>query len=268
MRLLPRPLRLLIASSVALAMAGSTVVPAIAQTSSASSAPSTETTFELRPHCIDGDLDNLFGGPVPDTDFMTKPTKGTCTQFEVRDPLTRQTDIMMSGDTLDMDLVVRNPNNTSISRVRAWLAYDPNLLDGIEIKTDSGFTMPDPNEELFLPDDGYIKVGASTEPSLNAVTVVVARIIMKIRPGATGQTVISFYNASTDPQSETAVISKSSGQEQNLLHPPVGSLLVRFAETPASSSAPAISSAPLSSAPPLPLPVASSSAQSSSESTI
>lgn len=267
MHSLPRPLRLLVASSAAVMLAGGAIVPASAQVSSASfasSAPSADTVFELRPHCIEGDLDNLFGGPVPDTDFMTKPTKGTCYQFEVRDPQTRQTDIMTAGDTLDMDLVVRNPTNAAISRVRAWLAYDPSVLDGVEIRTDSGFTMPDPDEEMFLPAEGYIKVGASTEPSLNAPTIVVARIIMKIRSGAAGQTIISFYNASTDPQSETAVIRKIDGQEQNLLNPPIGSLLVRFAEAAASSSAPVLSSAPASSAPPLPIPVISSSAQSSS----
>ena len=225
-----------------------------------------DTRLELRPHCIDGDVVNLFGGPTPDVPFMTKPTKGTCHEFAIRDPQTRQTNILRQDDVLDMDLVVRNPNAKNIKRVRAWLAYDPELLEGDSIEIDPGFTQPVPDEQTFSPTDGYIKIGASTDTPLSTATVVVARIRMHVKSVAEAETIISYFHASADTESETVVTTEdATGQEQGLLHPPLGSLLVRLAavkDTSAASSSqpvPLPASSAASSAAPQPPPPAASS---------
>ncbi len=255
----PRLRRLLACTLLAASSVATIVVPSLAL------AAESDTRLELRPHCIDGDVENVFGGPVPDNPFMTKPTKGTCHEYEVRDPETRQTNILTEGDILDMDLVVRNPNGKSIERVRAWLAYDPELLAGDSIEIDPGFTQPVPDEQIFSSADGFIKIGASTDTASNASTVVVARIRMHVTSVAQAQTIISFFNASADAEGETVVTTlDGAGEEQGLLFPPLGSLLVRLAMPQTTGPSPAPQSAPTSSAASSSIttpPVASSAAQ-------
>lgn len=202
-----------------------------------------DTFLELRPHCEEKDLENLFGGAVPDNPFMTTPTEGACTSFEVKDPETRQTSILAEGDTLDMDLVIRNPGGHIIKRVRAWLAYDPTLLEGESVDIDSAFTQPLPDEQTFSPQEGYVKVGASTDVPLNASTIRIAHIRMRVMDATAAQTVISFYDASEGASERTVVVTEQAGVEQGLLRLPLGSLLVRFAAQASSQPLPRQSSA-------------------------
>lgn len=209
--------------------------PAIAN---AVPAPTTDmqTRLELRPHSACGPVDNILGGPLPDSPHMTKLTTGSCLEYEVKDPQTRQTPIQATGDTLDMDLIVRNPTGAGIRRVRAWLAYDPSILSGDSVTIDPSFTMPSPDEQAFSATDGYIKIGASTDSPQSGPLIVVARIVMHILPTNAEQTVISTYTTKDDVTGESVVIAVTGGQEQNLLHAPLSALLVRLTGTGISSS--------------------------------
>lgn len=254
----------LVAYTLAAALAS--VVPLSAQSQAS-------VTLELRPHCEEEEVENAFGGPVPDNPFMTTPTTGSCDAFSVRDPQTRETTPLSTGDTLDMDLVVRNPTSALVTRVRAWLAYDPNALLGESIEIDPSFSMPSPDEQSFSPLEGYAKVSASTDQTLTKPTIVVARIRMRVKAATGGQTVISFYNASSDPKSETAVLTVEGTEERGLLSPPLGSLLVQLLpssgqeEHTAATASEASSSSVASSVPSVPpLPTVSSVAQASSAS--
>lgn len=244
---------------VAHTLAGCMLLGAIALPTQAFAQGEEQPGIELRPHCDDPtESENLFGGPVPDNPFMTKPMAGeACHQFEIKDPQTRQTQVLSPGDTLDMDLVFRNPKSDTIQRVRAWIAYDPSILIGESVEIKQIFNRPNPEEQTFSPGDGYIKVGASADAPPADSKIIIARIKVKILPSMANQTVLSFYHPGPEVTTETAVVTTKNGQEQNLLRPPMGSLLVRLAGPGIQQS-----SAAASIAPP-PMPVASSAAPSS-----
>lgn len=208
--------------------------------------------LELRPHCEDLGWTEEFGGPVPDNPFMTTLTPATCPEFEVKDPLTRQTPVLRDNETLDMDLVIRNPAGSAVSRVRAWIAYDPMLLRGENISLHPSFTMPTPDEQTFSDRNGYVKIGAGADTPPREAVIAVARIRMRVQATSDTQTILSFFNATGDVESETAVVTTEARAEQSLLQLPLGSLLVRMRErvsgsatgVATSSAAPSALSAP------------------------
>src|SRR3989338_9162246 len=85
-----------------------------------------QATFILRPHC---DSVAFRAALSADAGTSTQAVDdATCPKFPVRDPQTLETAALMSGDPLDMDLVIENPSALAITRFRAWVAYDPSTL--------------------------------------------------------------------------------------------------------------------------------------------
>ena len=108
-----------------------------------------DATFELHPHCIereDKDDDWIFG-PIPSPGIVVETRKGgvRCFPFAVHDPQTLKTAPLREGDILDIDLVIDNPSKQRIKRVRAWLSYDPNMLEGISVDINNAFSIVTPN---------------------------------------------------------------------------------------------------------------------------
>ncbi|TSC78923.1 MAG: hypothetical protein G01um101425_931 [Candidatus Peregrinibacteria bacterium Gr01-1014_25] len=149
--------------------------------------------LELRPHCESEEQESVFGGPVPDIEGTMTPTDGgRCGRFLVQSPEEQYTPTLSPGDLLDMDLVVRNPGTLPISRVRAWLSYDPTILSGESLTFDSNFDQPSPEESDFVPEDGYIKIDVAASSSVRSTTVVVARIQVRIAEDASQNTALAF----------------------------------------------------------------------------
>src|SRR5437764_123843 len=98
----------------------------------------------LRPHCTE-----------------TDPTK--CAPFETQDPLTLITPILGSMQMLNMDVVLQNPGHTPISKVRIWLSYDPEVLQGTSLTIAPEFPNIVPGESDFTAFSGYAKIGASAD---------------------------------------------------------------------------------------------------------
>ncbi|MBM3231378.1 fibronectin type III domain-containing protein [Candidatus Peregrinibacteria bacterium] len=200
-----------------------------------------DTEIFLRPHCMQtagngGNTDWLFG-PIPSGELIAEteedgPTAVGCTTFQIKDPQTLQTTTLREGDILDMDLVVSNPGKKPISRVRAWLTYDPKLLKGELLTIDSAFPVTVPGEKDFFAEEGYAKIDASTEsegPDERYVTV--ARLQFKILKTSSSGTPIGFHDAQAD--GHTVVESKEGNELTYVLGKEPGTLLVTFRGTPA-----------------------------------
>lgn len=170
-----------------------------------------EPRFELRPHCSEEDV-----------------KKDVCKTFATRDAQSFQTDTLKVGDTLDMDLLIKNPGNASIMRFRAWMGFDPTVFSGSLVKIDPNFATPDPKETLFSASDGYIKTAASAPSGAKGANIVAARITLKIVKAPVANTVISFYDATKKIDSHTAIIVKASDKEQNIATGAQSYLFVRL----------------------------------------
>jgi hypothetical protein len=193
--------------------------------SSASAAD--DVSLELRPHCDSGMWENSFGGPMPDIPGTTTPSDGRCYAFQTKDPLTKQTQVLDEGSELDMDLVLKNPSKRDITRFRAWLSYDPTILEGVSVDIDDSYPTPTPGESDFSPDDGFVKIGASGG-SEDDETIVLARIKMKVIDEPGTNTIIAFYDTQSEDQSHTLVMTGEGDAEENILETPLGVLLVRL----------------------------------------
>lgn len=192
-----------------------------------------EPRFELRPHCTDEDI-----------------AKDACKTFATRDAQSFQTDTLKVGDTLDMDLLIKNPGNASVIRFRAWMGYDPTVFSGSLVEINKNFPTPNAKETAFSPTDGYIKTSASAAAGAKGTTIVAARITLKVMKAPVANTVISFYDATKKVDSHTAIIVKASDKEQNIATGAQSYLFVRLqAGSAASSVASQVSSGAASSAP-------------------
>ncbi|UPA23115.1 fibronectin type III domain-containing protein [Candidatus Peribacteria bacterium] len=196
-----------------------------AMNGAATDAAAQGTMFELRPHCDSAEYRTAFAvapkegvAPVPDS---------SCASYEVKDPLTRQTSELREGDALDMDLIIKNPTSKPIQRFRAWIAYDPTVMEGELIEVANAFPTPTPGENDFSTTDGMIKVsGAATTPQ-NGQSIIVARIRLHMLPGTQTAVPMTFYDATGTVGSHTAIITMDGSTETNSATATPGSLLVK-----------------------------------------
>ncbi|OGJ57065.1 hypothetical protein A3H22_03820 [Candidatus Peribacteria bacterium RIFCSPLOWO2_12_FULL_55_15] len=164
----------------------------------------------LRPHC--------------------EQEESRCTLFQTRDPITQETPMINTGETLDMDLIIWNPMRHEINRVRAWIAYDPTILEGITLSLADAFPLPSPGEADFSHKEGYVKISASadTEGQTEDI-IVVARIQMRVISTPSSSTTLSFYDAGPMPENHTNIFRGSGPLEQSVLNSSsLGQLQVRL----------------------------------------
>mgnify|MGYP003975757257 FL=1 len=192
-----------------------------------------DATFELHPHCIERegkDGEWLFG-PIPSPGIVveTRDIEGVaCTTFEIEDPQTLRTRNLKKGDILDIDVVIDNPSKQSIDRVRAWLSYDPNMLEGESIEINSKFGLVTPDEKDFSPGEGYAKMEASTDgETLDGEKVLFARIQFRVKETNSIGTPITFHDV--QPSGHSTIITTNDGEETYIVKEEPGELLVKFA---------------------------------------
>ncbi len=194
-------------------------------------------TMEWRPHCIDGDeVENQFGGPVPKIEGIMTLTDGQhCTSYQVRDPSSLQTPVLKTGDILDIDLVINNPDKKDINRFRAWVAYDPTVLEGMDFAVSSSFPIPTPGEGGFLASEGTLKLSGTAERSIDAERIPAARVRFKVLADGYDGTPLTFIEATGNSDSKTGAFEADNDVEQNVLSSTLGSLYVRLAGGAATS---------------------------------
>ncbi|MBI3816968.1 fibronectin type III domain-containing protein [Candidatus Peregrinibacteria bacterium] len=197
----------------------------------------------LRPHCEDS---SSGGSQASVGDFATfiQAGVGSCRNFTVRDPKTQETPVLQTGNTLDMYLVLYNPDRDKIHHVRSWLSYDSQILEGSLITIGDSFSVPTPGEEDFAPGDGLVKLSASAEEGKepSEQLIVIARVQFHVlRSPIGGRTPLSFYDVQSSLLGHTFASNKTGQQETNALGADVPSLMVLTEEvqthTGANSSA-------------------------------
>ncbi|OGJ66719.1 hypothetical protein A3F36_04790 [Candidatus Peribacteria bacterium RIFCSPHIGHO2_12_FULL_55_11] len=184
----------------------------------------TETTITLRPHCLLGyEEDNTVLKDGGD------PEQIRCPSFSVEDPQTLKTPDLRVGDILDLDIVVENPEEKDIARIRAWLAYDPNILQGDVIEISEEYSVVTPGESDFDTTEGYAKIEASSEGSgADDLQLFVARVQFTVLKTTPGGTVVNFFDVQTG--GHTSVATGKDEEEEHLITREPGALHVVFAE--------------------------------------
>lgn len=185
-------------------------------------------TYELRPHCLSQELDSQFGGPLPDLDELAKLTEGRCSAFTVRDPESMQTLPLNQGDELDLDLIIKNPSRDDISRFRAWIAYDPTVLEGIELTVSNAYPIPTPGENVFDASGGVIKVSGTTMEPLNDSEIRVARIRLRALAPKYQGSPLTFEDYTGMTDSKTGIYEQEAASETSVMGSDQGYVYVRF----------------------------------------
>ena len=201
--------------------------------------------FELHPHCIqrEGETDDWVFGPIPSPGIVveTREASTRCTTFEIRDPQTLQTPALRKGDILDIDVLIDNPSGQNIRRARAWLSYDPNMLEGISVEIEEKFPIVTPDEQGFSESEGYVKMEASTaESGPNDKQLLFARIQMRVKKTNSIGTPITFHDA--QPAGHSVIMAAEAEDEVYIQKEEPGVLLVTFvqdANSPPTEAAPA-----------------------------
>jgi len=195
-------------------------------------------TLFLRPHCEQeqsGDDERQPLGNAPTFDYLINVTTGgshttACPNFEVEDPQTLRTDRLDAGETLDLDIVVRNDAKYEMQQVRAWLSYDPSVLHGVRITVSDAFPHVTPGEADFDAENGFAMINASAEEGgePQSEEIVIARVIFTVEDTVVGGTPISFYDAQRD--GHTMIIRKDAANPEGAyaLEVDPGSLHVIF----------------------------------------
>lgn len=166
----------------------------------------TTATLGMRPHC------------------EIEP-QSACPTFITTDPSTLSTQTFQPGDVLDMDIVLLNPGAQSIQRVRSWLSYDPDILEGLEITAGKDFSLPIPGETSFDNANGIVKVGVIRQEGVaSGALLIVARVRFQVKAAAVS-TPVSFYDQQTDTTGHTYALE--GGSSQSILSTPLPSLLVQ-----------------------------------------
>ncbi len=169
-----------------------------------------EPSLFLRPHCEDDAT--------------------SCATYTVKDPETLQTPPQKLNDQMHMDLVLSNPGKRKITRVRAWLQYNPAVLEGKAISAGTLLPTPAPGELAFSSTDGLVKIDVSAKANKEpeAEEIVVARLLLQVKSVPQTKTdVLSFYDV--QPTGHTRVIAlKTGASTEDILTQNPGSLLITF----------------------------------------
>ncbi len=153
-----------------------------------------------------------------------------CPQFDVADPTTLMTPQYAVGDTLDLDVVLINPTQEQINKVRMWISYDSEALEGTKITVSPAFPTIAPGQADFSALSGYAKITASaaagSEPA--DMYIPIARLTFTVKNTANSiETPLTFYDQRKGIDGHTFVTT-SKAPQQNLVSKPLGALLVEF----------------------------------------
>ena len=125
----------------------------------------------------------------------------------------------VQGDEIEVDVVLKNPGHQSVISVRAWLDYNPNALEGLNIVTqDSPFTLAAPGEDKFNAAEGHAEIGRSNiSGGVTDSEVVVATVRFRVKTASPLTTSISPYDYQVTELGHTSVNIIDQGFPVNIL---------------------------------------------------
>ncbi len=173
----------------------------------------------------------------------TETDRSKCPEFPPMNGDTLKTNKMAAGDILDIDVVVRGPRFADVRTVRAWLSYDPAVLEVRSVElTNSALPSPLPGEQAADPGSKYVKIGGATSTGLASDNVQVARVTFRVT-ATTADTMISFHDFQNSGNGHTAVNAERTAGDSGagtFPEPPCFDVLVgcRGSTTPLLSAEP------------------------------
>jgi Fibronectin type III domain/Cohesin domain len=173
--------------------------------------------MEFRPHCTDFSLasENPFG-EVPAVGFMYELENDNCTQFSSKDPQTLQIIDVAKDDSLEVDVVLKNPTENDITAVNTLITFDPTVFSIEEVAIDTDyFTEITPGGDSIDNEMGTVSIIANTSDT-NPITDNIARVAtFRVNIiGTTGNSTIQFGAVQSGA---TGVYASLSTDSPNLL---------------------------------------------------
>lgn len=126
---------------------------------------------------------------------------------------------LASNETFSVEIYLKNPGLKDIISVRAWLEYDPKVLEGVSISTDNTpFSLAAPGENEFSPEEGYVKIGRSnTEGGFSDAETKVATVQFKVKSTSKANAQLEPYDYQTTELGHTSVNIIEDGFPVNIL---------------------------------------------------
>jgi len=123
------------------------------------------------------------------------------------------------GDEFDVDITLKNPGLQNIISVRAWLSYNPDILEGIGISTDgSPFSLSAPGETEFSQNEGHLKLGRSNvSGGFSGAEVKVATVRFKVKTPYAVEALVEAYDYQISELGHTSVNIIDQGFPVNIL---------------------------------------------------
>lgn len=123
------------------------------------------------------------------------------------------------GDEFDVDIMLKNPGLQNVISVRAWLTFNPDILEGVGINTDdSPFTLSAPGETEFSQNEGRVKLGRSNiSGGFSEAEVKVATVRFKVKTPYAVEALIEAYDYQVTELGHTSVNIIDQGFPVNIL---------------------------------------------------
>ncbi len=169
-----------------------------------------------------------------------KADQKQCPFYKIEDPTSLGTANLAVGDTLDMDIVLVNPGKSPVRKVRTWLSYDSEVLEGSGLTINLGLPVHLPGETEFSESQGYVKIGASSELNAEPKDEIfpIARVQFRVKAVPQGNKIpLAFYDLKEGTAGHTFVTNVSGDNAPNILAAPTATLIVHVTGTPTTNSA-------------------------------
>jgi len=129
------------------------------------------------------------------------------------------------GDSVTIQVILKNPKNKAITSSEAWLSFDPSKLQGVNINTDSSdFSLTAPYKEPFDNINGVVRLGRSNGTALTKSSITIAEVTFDVIKQ--GTTMIDFYDYKEDLSGHASANIVINSQPYNLLKKPVSPALI------------------------------------------
>jgi len=186
-------------------------------------AAETNVTITMKPHCTED---------AADIDL--------CPSFVQYDAQSWITNGLAVGDILDIDIVLQNPSSQSIQSIQSWIAYDPAVLQGRDVRIVDEFPLVAPGEQAFSPEQGLVKIGASNvRGGMDEQEFVFARLQFDVIAEIDSLIPIRFHEFSLlGQEGRTKALVIESGRTVNVLKTRPMDLLLYFGADPPPSLLP------------------------------
>jgi hypothetical protein len=179
-----------------------------------------------------------------------------CSEFALYDAATAITNGLKAGDTIDLDIVLKNPSGQSIQSVRAWLEFDATVLQGSDVRIDAQFPLVAPGEQAFAGETGIVRLGASNvSGGVNGVEFVFARVTFTVLSAIDTFPRVKFHDFSLlGSEGHTQALVIEGGRAINVIKTTPKDLILYFGDGPPPSTVPSLPPPPIPSPTPSPLP--------------